>query len=116
MQIRKHDSVSRKRQAQLYFYDYWYVCVHEGCKTSTVLDEKYRIWNNNRVGHRVRRKLAMRRKEMARQRLRRMQAQLSGRPPTKALQSRDPKPRAQPDQTETAEAVGLNKQHGDHTA
>jgi hypothetical protein len=114
MQIRKHDSVSRKQQAQPYFYDYWYVCVQEDCKTNTVLDEKYRIWNNSRAGHHVRRKLAMRRKETARQRLCRMQAQLGGRPATKPWQSIDPKPRAQSDQTETAEGVGLNKQDNDH--
>jgi hypothetical protein len=53
MQVRKHDRVREKQLGQPYYYSRWYNCSHRSCKTTLVMSEEYKVWNDE-VAQRLR--------------------------------------------------------------
>lgn len=60
MQVREHDRVREKQLRQPYYYSRWYNCSHRSCKTTLVMPEGYKVWNDPREGELARRLEAIR--------------------------------------------------------
>jgi hypothetical protein len=60
MQVREHDCVREKQLRQPYYYSCWYNCSHRNCKTTLVMPEEYKVWNDYQEGELARRLDAIR--------------------------------------------------------
>ena len=45
MQIREHRQITAKLKGQAFYYRRWFLCTNINCKTTTVMPERFRIWN-----------------------------------------------------------------------
>jgi hypothetical protein len=60
MQIREHDLIREKHLRQPYYYTRWFYCHNRKCKTTLVMREMYKVWNDNQAGEELRRLEAIR--------------------------------------------------------
>ena len=45
MQIREHPQITAKHRRQPFHYSRWFCCIHNDCKTSTVMPPRYAVWH-----------------------------------------------------------------------
>jgi hypothetical protein len=45
MQIREHPQITAKHRRQPFHYSRWFCCIHDDCKTSTVMPRRYVVWH-----------------------------------------------------------------------
>jgi hypothetical protein len=46
MQVREHDRICARQLRGPYYYSRWFYCARHDCRTSTVLWDKFKVWNN----------------------------------------------------------------------
>jgi hypothetical protein len=46
-EIRTHREVGTKQLRQPYYYSRWFYCTDRDCKTTTYMQEKFKVWNDN---------------------------------------------------------------------
>ena len=54
-QIREHRQITAEHRAQPFYYSPWFRCMHADCKTTLIMLEEYRVWNDNDRGEQGRR-------------------------------------------------------------
>ena len=59
MEVREHDEVRPKHLRQPYYYSRWFNCRHIECKTTLVMPEKFKVWNDNEAARQTRRRAAI---------------------------------------------------------
>lgn len=47
MQTREHNGLKDRQLNQPYYYKQWDCCMNRDCKTTLVMDEAFKVWNNN---------------------------------------------------------------------
>jgi hypothetical protein len=47
MQIYEHPQVTKHERRRPFYYSRWFRCMNDRCRTTTVLPDRYRVWNNN---------------------------------------------------------------------
>jgi hypothetical protein len=50
MQVREHDLIREKHLRQPYYFKRWFYCRHSECKTTLVMREEHKVWNENQDG------------------------------------------------------------------
>jgi hypothetical protein len=45
MQVFEHAQITKKHHRQPFYYSRWFRCMNNSCKTSTVMPDRYRVWN-----------------------------------------------------------------------
>jgi hypothetical protein len=67
-EVREHITVNAKHLRQPYYYRRWHYCVNKRCRTTFIMPERYRVWNDNAHGHALRQR-QQRKPEREQQRL-----------------------------------------------
>jgi hypothetical protein len=49
-EIRTHRDVGTKQLRKPYYYSRWLYCTDRDCKTTTYMQEKFKVWNDNLTG------------------------------------------------------------------
>ena len=45
MQIREHPRITAKHRRQPFHFRRWFCCMHDDCRTSTVMPPRYAVWH-----------------------------------------------------------------------
>jgi len=45
-QIREHERVTPKELRRHFYYSRWYRCVNKNCRTTEIMPDEFRVWNN----------------------------------------------------------------------
>jgi hypothetical protein len=45
MQIYQHREISARQRHAPFYYAKWFRCYNVGCRTTTVMPDRYRVWN-----------------------------------------------------------------------
>jgi hypothetical protein len=45
MQVFEHREITKKHRRQPFYYSRWFCCMNDGCKTTQVHPDRFRVWN-----------------------------------------------------------------------
>jgi hypothetical protein len=45
MEVREHASIGPKQLRQPYYYSRWYCCRNKQCRTTLVMPDEFKVWN-----------------------------------------------------------------------
>ena len=52
-QIRMHREIRSKQFHQPYYYSRWFYCTNANCKTTTYMQDEFKVWNDNPRGRKA---------------------------------------------------------------
>lgn len=45
-EVRRHSEITAQRLRQPFFYSHWYICHNTRCRTTNIMPEEAKVWNN----------------------------------------------------------------------